>query len=167
MVALPTPARRAMSSRGASTPRSSKTSLAAASSSSALRCASARWRRRDRVDGSGSPLGGGMLLPCEVGCSPFIVPGNWGHPRLAESQEGAPMPAPADRARQPAIAGPAEVHSRLVQAYDQVLAGQLDAALALIDPSVIDHRGGLEGDHHAREAWRQRWERARQSGFTD
>jgi predicted ester cyclase len=77
------------------------------------------------------------------------------------------MPAPADRARQPAIAGPAEVHSRLVQAYDQVLAGQLDAALALIDPSVIDHRGGLEGDQYGLEAWRQKWQRARRSGFHD
>lgn len=77
------------------------------------------------------------------------------------------MPAPADRAGQPAIAGPAEVHRRVVEAYDQVLAGQLDAALALIDPDVIDHRGGSEGDHHGREAWRQKWERARHSGFHD
>jgi predicted ester cyclase len=77
------------------------------------------------------------------------------------------MPAHAERAGQPATAGPAEVHRRVVEAYDQVLAGQLDAALALLDPDVIDHRGGLDGDHHGLEAWRQKWERARRSGFHD
>src|SRR4029450_13003685 len=77
------------------------------------------------------------------------------------------MPGHADRAGQPATAGPAEIHRRVVEAYEQVLAGQLDPALALIDPDVIDHRGGLEGDHHGREAWRQKWERARHSGFHD
>jgi predicted ester cyclase len=77
------------------------------------------------------------------------------------------MPAHADRAGQPTAAGPAEVHRRIVEAYDQVLAGRLDAALALIGPDVIDHRGGLDGDHHGLAAWRQKWERARRSGFHD
>jgi predicted ester cyclase len=77
------------------------------------------------------------------------------------------MQEPADRARRPATAGPAEIHRHLVEAYDQVLAGRLDAALALIDPDVIDHRGGLEGDHHGLDAWRQKWERARRGGFHD
>lgn len=63
-------------------------------------------------------------------------------------------------ATEPATARPAEVHRRLVEAYDEVLAGRLDDALALIDPAVIDHRGGLDGDHHGRDAWRQKWERA-------
>lgn len=61
--------------------------------------------------------------------------------------------------------GPAQIHRRLVAAYDEVLAGRLDDALTLIDPNVIDHRGGLEGDHHGLEAWRHKWERARHSGF--
>jgi predicted ester cyclase len=66
-----------------------------------------------------------------------------------------------------ATAGPAQIHRRLVEAYDEVLAGRLDAALALIDPDVIDHRGGLEGDHHGLDAWRHKWERAGHSGFHD
>jgi predicted ester cyclase len=77
------------------------------------------------------------------------------------------MAAHTDRAGQPATAGPAEVHRRVVQAYEHVLTGRLDAALALIDPDVLDHRGGLDGDHHGLEAWRQKWERARHSGFHD
>jgi ketosteroid isomerase-like protein len=53
-------------------------------------------------------------------------------------------------------AGPGEVHRRIVE---QFLEGQLEDALALIDPEVIDHRGGTEGDHRGRNAWRQKWER--------
>jgi hypothetical protein len=52
-------------------------------------------------------------------------------------------------------AGPGEVHRRIVE---QFLEGQLEDALALIDPEVIDHRGGTEGDHRGRNAWRQKWE---------
>jgi ketosteroid isomerase-like protein len=63
----------------------------------------------------------------------------------------APSPAPP--------AGAAEVHRRLVELYPELLAtGQLDAGLALIDPDVIDHRGGTQGDHRGRAAWRQKWE---------
>jgi ketosteroid isomerase-like protein len=54
---------------------------------------------------------------------------------------------------------PAEVHRRLVELYPELIAtGQLDAGLALIDPDVIDHRGGTQGDHRGRAAWRQKWE---------
>lgn len=74
----------------------------------------------------------------------------------------------AEGATEPATAGAAEVHRRLVEAYDEVLAGRLDDALALIDPAVIDHRGGLEGDHHGRDAWRRKWERVgNKSDFHD
>jgi ketosteroid isomerase-like protein len=52
---------------------------------------------------------------------------------------------------------PAEVHRRIVE---QFLEGRLEDALALVDPEVIDHRGGAEGDHRGRDAWRQKWERA-------
>jgi ketosteroid isomerase-like protein len=54
--------------------------------------------------------------------------------------------------------GPGEVHRRVVAMYDEVLAGRLDEALALIDPDVIDHRGGSSGDHHGIGAWRRKWE---------
>jgi ketosteroid isomerase-like protein len=54
--------------------------------------------------------------------------------------------------------GPAEVHRRLVEMYPEILANRLDDALALIDPDVIDHRGGSQGDHHGRDAWRKKWE---------
>ncbi|MEV0824155.1 ester cyclase [Nonomuraea rubra] len=54
-----------------------------------------------------------------------------------------------------------EVHRRIVELYPQVLAtGRMDEALALVDPEVIDHRGGTDGDHHGLEAWREKWERA-------
>ncbi|WP_242418368.1 nuclear transport factor 2 family protein, partial [Frankia sp. CpI1-P] len=53
----------------------------------------------------------------------------------------------------------ADVHRRVVEKYGEVLAGRLDDALTLIDPDVIDHRGGREGDHHGIAAWRRKWER--------
>jgi ketosteroid isomerase-like protein len=63
-------------------------------------------------------------------------------------------------------AGPAEVHRRLVELYPELLAtGQFDAGLALIDPDVIDHRGGTQGDHRGRAAWRQKWERMAAGGY--
>lgn len=58
----------------------------------------------------------------------------------------------------------ASIHRRLVEWY---LAGRFDDALALIDPDVIDHRGGVDGDHHGIAAWQQKWERARDNGFQD
>ncbi|MFC4592530.1 ester cyclase [Sphaerisporangium corydalis] len=67
-----------------------------------------------------------------------------------------------------AVPGPAEVHRLLVESYPEVLQGRLDGPLSLIDPDVIDHRGGLDGDHHGVDAWRRKWERAgAESGFTD
>jgi ketosteroid isomerase-like protein len=74
------------------------------------------------------------------------------------------MPEHADGATQ---TGPAEIHRRLVESYDEVLAGRLEEALTLIDPDVIDHRGGLDGDHHGLDAWRRKWERAGGNGFHD
>jgi ketosteroid isomerase-like protein len=58
--------------------------------------------------------------------------------------------------------GPGEIHRRIVERYAEVLEGhrELDEALTLIDSEVIDHRGGRQGDHHGRKAWRERWEQA-------
>ncbi|MFD8717671.1 ester cyclase [Streptomyces sp. NPDC059629] len=58
-----------------------------------------------------------------------------------------------------AYPGPGEVHRRVVESYPQILEGRLEDALELIDPEVVDHRGGTEGDHRGRRAWRQKWER--------
>ncbi|MCX5442888.1 MULTISPECIES: ester cyclase [unclassified Streptomyces] len=55
--------------------------------------------------------------------------------------------------------GPGQVHRRIVESYAQILEGRLEDALELIDPEVVDHRGGTQGDHRGREAWRQKWER--------
>ncbi|MFI6319176.1 ester cyclase [Nonomuraea sp. NPDC050556] len=52
---------------------------------------------------------------------------------------------------------PAQVHRRIVDLYPRVLAGDMDEALALVDQDVIDHRGGTQGDHHGRAAWRDKW----------
>ena len=76
------------------------------------------------------------------------------HPRQPESAAAALTEA-------------AQVHRRLVAAYPEILAGRLDDALSLIDPEVIDHRGGVEGDHHGRDAWRRKWERMTVIGFRD
>jgi predicted SnoaL-like aldol condensation-catalyzing enzyme len=51
----------------------------------------------------------------------------------------------------------ADVHSRLLKLYPEVLAGRLDEALELIDPDVVDHRGGTQGTHRGIDAWRQKW----------
>ena len=76
------------------------------------------------------------------------------------------MPDQAKPAVQPELARPADVHRRLVELYPQLLAtGQFDAGLALIDPDVIDHRGGTDGDHRGRAAWRQKWERLAAGGY--
>jgi predicted ester cyclase len=50
--------------------------------------------------------------------------------------------------------GPAEVHRRIVEAAN---AGRFDDGLALIDPDVLDHRGGSSGDHRGIDAWRDKW----------
>jgi ketosteroid isomerase-like protein len=69
----------------------------------------------------------------------------------------APSPARPD--------SPAEVHRRLVELYPELMAtGHLDAGLALIDPDVVDHRGGTQGDHRGRAAWQQKWERLAAGG---
>ncbi|SEG64817.1 Ketosteroid isomerase-related protein [Nonomuraea solani] len=63
-----------------------------------------------------------------------------------------------------------DVHRRILELYPEVLAtGRMDEALDLIDPDVIDHRGGTDGDHHGLAAWRQKWERAvsGETGFHD
>jgi predicted SnoaL-like aldol condensation-catalyzing enzyme len=61
---------------------------------------------------------------------------------------------------------PADVHRRLVELYPEILAtGRFDAGLALIDLDVIDHRGGTDGDHRGREAWRQKWARLAAGGY--
>jgi ketosteroid isomerase-like protein len=51
------------------------------------------------------------------------------------------------------------VHRRILDLYPDVLAGRMDEALALVDPDVVDHRGGTDGDHHGIAAWRAKWER--------
>ncbi|GAB2781022.1 ester cyclase [Amycolatopsis magusensis] len=64
--------------------------------------------------------------------------------------------------------GPGEIHRRCVESYAQVLEGRLEDALKLIDPEVVDHRGGTQGDHRGREAWRQKWEQmSASSAFHD
>ncbi|MFC0038435.1 ester cyclase [Actinomadura rayongensis] len=60
--------------------------------------------------------------------------------------------------------GPGEVHRRTVESYPQILQGRLDGALELIDPEVVDHRGGTQGDHRGRDAWRHKWEQISADG---
>jgi hypothetical protein len=54
------------------------------------------------------------------------------------------------------ITNPAEVHLRVVELGG---AGRLPEALVFIDPDVIDHRGGISGDHVGLAAWKEKWER--------
>jgi ketosteroid isomerase-like protein len=61
-------------------------------------------------------------------------------------------------------AGPGEIHRRIVENFPQILEGRFEDALALVDPEVLDHRGGTEGDHRGRDAWRQKWERMSAGG---
>jgi hypothetical protein len=77
----------------------------------------------------------------------FMRAFKWGDPRVWRTSR---------------VLGPGEVHHRLVEAWNDVLAGRVDEALELIDPEIVDHRGGAEGDHVGREAWRRKWE-----GFAD
>jgi ketosteroid isomerase-like protein len=63
-----------------------------------------------------------------------------------------------------------EVHRRLVELYPEMIAtGRMTDGLALIDPEVVDHRGGTDGDHHGIDAWREKWATARSGadGFHD
>ncbi|MFI7697987.1 ester cyclase [Nonomuraea sp. NPDC049480] len=63
-----------------------------------------------------------------------------------------------------------EVHRRILEVYPEVIeSGRMDKGLAFIDPEVIDHRGGTDGDHYGIDAWREKWERMRsgESGFHD
>ncbi|MFI6816045.1 ester cyclase [Nonomuraea sp. NPDC050328] len=53
------------------------------------------------------------------------------------------------------VANAAEVHRRVGELFS---VGRREEALALIDPDVIDHRGGASGDHKGVAAWKQRWE---------
>jgi ketosteroid isomerase-like protein len=50
--------------------------------------------------------------------------------------------------------GPAEVHRRVVEAANT---GRHEEGLALVDPDVLDHRGGGSGDHRGIGAWREKW----------
>jgi ketosteroid isomerase-like protein len=77
------------------------------------------------------------------------------------------MASRLEDAKGPSALSPAEVHRRLIEHYDEILAGRLDDALALIDPEVIDHRGGRQGDHYGRDAWRQKWEQMGDTEFHD
>lgn len=52
-------------------------------------------------------------------------------------------------------ASAAEVHRLIVEL---VGAGRRAEALTLIDPNVIDHRGGTSGDHRGLAAWKDKWE---------
>jgi ketosteroid isomerase-like protein len=62
----------------------------------------------------------------------------------------------------------AGVHRRILELYPAVVAGTaLDEAMELIDPDVVDHRGGLDGDHHGRDAWRTKWEALLEGEFRD
>lgn len=63
------------------------------------------------------------------------------------------MPAQADEAGP--VVSASEVHRRIVELDS---AGQRADALALIAPDVIDHRGGVSGDHQGLAAWEDKWE---------
>ena len=48
----------------------------------------------------------------------------------------------------------AQVHGKIVALYQT---GRFDEALELIDPDVVDHRGGRQGTHRGIDAWRAKW----------
>jgi predicted ester cyclase len=66
-------------------------------------------------------------------------------------EETAYMP---EQAEEPVISA-AEVHRRVVELVGVSRRGE---ALALIDPDVLDHRGGVSGDHRGLAAWEDKWE---------
>jgi|SRR5215475_2946457 len=57
----------------------------------------------------------------------------------------------------------AGVHRRIVHLFTE---GRRGEALALIDPDVIDHRGGVFGDQRGLAAWKDKWEHMNE-GFQD
>jgi ketosteroid isomerase-like protein len=70
------------------------------------------------------------------------------------------MPEPTNPSAKDTLPEPGWIHRRLVELYLAAVDGDFAAALALIDPDVVDHRGGTSGDHVGRDAWRRKWERA-------
>ncbi|WP_084316245.1 ester cyclase [Actinospica robiniae] len=70
----------------------------------------------------------------------------------AESEPAAGCEAGSEAGSE---ADAAQVHRRIVELGQ---AGQGEEALALIDPAVIDHRGGVSGDHIGIAAWAEKWE---------
>jgi len=58
------------------------------------------------------------------------------------------------------------VHARIVARYPEIVAGRMDEALELIDPDILDHRGGADGDVRGRAAWQAKWEHIA-DGFHD
>jgi ketosteroid isomerase-like protein len=70
--------------------------------------------------------------------------------------------------RQPATdplpTSPGEVHRRIVELH---AAGRFEEGLLLIDPDVVDHRGGAVGDRHGRDAWRAKWATMADTAFAD
>src|SRR5262245_56711815 len=62
-----------------------------------------------------------------------------------------------------AATGVAGVHRRIVHLFSD---GRRAEALALIDPDVIDHRGGVLGDQSGLAAWKDKWEHMNE-GFQD
>ncbi|MDL4777631.1 MULTISPECIES: ester cyclase [Thermomonosporaceae] len=64
----------------------------------------------------------------------------------------------------------AEIHRRLAEGYPLILKGETEELLALIDPDIVDHRGGVQGDHVGKAAWKEKWDgmAARdETGFRD
>ncbi|WP_330255936.1 ester cyclase [Nocardia sp. NBC_00565] len=59
--------------------------------------------------------------------------------------------------------GVAEVHRRIVELTG---VGRYEEALALIASDVVDHRGGVSGDHYGLDAWKDKWEHM-DDGFRD
>jgi predicted ester cyclase len=51
-------------------------------------------------------------------------------------------------------ASAAEVHRRVIELWG---AGREAAALLLVAPDAVDHRGGALGDQVGRDAWRDKW----------
>jgi predicted SnoaL-like aldol condensation-catalyzing enzyme len=59
-----------------------------------------------------------------------------------------------------------EVHRKSVELFN---AGQGEDYLAMIDPEVIDHRGGTQGDRHGIAEWRRKiadWQGGQTNGMT-
>jgi len=59
------------------------------------------------------------------------------------------------------------VHRRLAESYGSILDGEAEAALAMVDADVVDHRGGTLGDRRGRDAMAEMWEQARRGELVD